>query len=128
MTSNPCDPTIEKHLKGHKDCITGISFHPETSQVATSSLDRTLMVFNNKSDNTRAYRFFGHKDAVLDVVYAPSGEVMASASKDRTVRIWVPKMKGGSLDFSAHNAAVRSLRFSPDGEKVRRIAYLFLSF
>lgn len=43
---------------------------------------------------------------------------MASASKDRSVRIWVPKVKGHSLDFKPHSSAVTSVQFSPNGKKV----------
>ena len=115
--STACDPSVERHFMGHKDTITGLCFHPDTTHIATSSLDRTLMVWNF-SNSVRAYKFSAHKDVVLDVDYAPSGEVLATASKDRSVRIWVPKIQGESLDFRAHTGSVRSVQFSPDGEKV----------
>jgi centriolar protein POC1 len=111
------DPVVEKHYKGHNGTITGISFHPETKRIVSSSIDKTLMVWQI-TDTTRAYRFHGHKDEVTDVSYAPSGEVFASASKDRTVRIWVPKVRGESLDFIPHQGTVRSVQFNPDGNKV----------
>lgn len=112
------DPVVEKHYKGHNGTITGLSFHPETKKLVSSSVDKTLMVWQI-ADSTRAYRFHAHKDEVLDVNYAPSGEVFASASKDRTVRIWVPKVRGESLDFIAHQGAVRSVQFNSDGSKVK---------
>ena len=111
------DPIVEKHYKGHNGAVTGLSFHPDTKKIVSSSTDKTCMVWQI-TDTTRAYRFHAHKDEVLDVNYAPSGEVFASASKDRTVRIWVPKIRGQSLDFTAHQGAVRSIQFNPDGDKV----------
>ena len=39
---------------------------------------------------------------------------MASGSRDRTIRLWVPNMKGESTVFNAHQAAVRSVEFSPE--------------
>lgn len=115
--SGTYDPSVERHFVGHKDQISGLCFHPETSHIGSSSLDRTLMVWNF-TDSVRAYKFSAHKDVVLDVDYAPSGEVIATASKDRSVRIWVPKIHGESLDFRAHSGAVRSVKFSSDGENV----------
>lgn len=112
-----CDPVVEKHYKGHKGTVTGLAFHPETKKLVSSSVDKTLMLWQI-ADSTRAFRYFAHKDEVLDVNYAPSGEVFASASKDRTVRIWVPKVRGESLDFVAHQGAVRSVQFDPDGNRV----------
>lgn len=117
MIETACDPVVEKHFKGHNGPITGLSFNPNSKQIVSSSIDKTLMVWHFAS-STRAYRFFAHRDTVLDVDYAPSGEVFASASKDRSVRIWVPKVRGESLDFIAHSGAVRSVRFNPDGDKV----------
>lgn len=117
MVETACDPTFERHFKGHKDEITALCFHPNTTQLVSSSLDKTLLVWN-LTESVRAYRFIAHKDSILDVCYAPSGEVIASASKDRSVRIWVPKVTGQSLDFRAHSSTVRSVQFSPDGEKV----------
>lgn len=121
LTSN-CDPTVERHFKGHKKTITNVTFHPDNLQVATCSLDKTFMVCNfNKT--MRANRFIAHKEAVYDVAYAPSGEVVATASKDRTIRVWVPTLKGESLDFQAHSSTVRSVQFSPDGEKVTLVLF-----
>ena len=122
--STACDPSVERHFMGHKDTITGLCFHPDNTHISSSSLDKTLMVWNF-SDSVRAYKFSAHKDVVLDVDYAPSGEVVATASKDRSVRIWVPKIQGESLDFRAHTGAVRSVQFSPDGEKVLFSYYLY---
>ncbi|CAL7937136.1 unnamed protein product [Xylocopa violacea] len=117
MIETACDPTIEKHFKGHENAITSLCFHPETTQLVSSSLDKSIILWNLK-ESVRAYKFFGHKDVIFEVTYAPSGEVIASASRDRSVRIWVPKVTGQCIDFKAHSGAVRSIQFSPDGEKL----------
>lgn len=117
MVETACDPTFERHFKGHKDGVTALSFHPNATQLVSSSLDKTLLVWN-LTESVRAYRFIAHNDSILDVCYAPSGEVIVSASRDRSVRIWVPKVTGQSIDFKAHSFAVRSVQFSPEGEKV----------
>ncbi|XP_076760756.1 proteome of centrioles 1 [Xylocopa sonorina] len=117
MIETACDPTIEKHFKGHENAITSLCFHPETAQLVSSSLDKSIILWNLK-ESVRAYKFLGHKDVIFEVTYAPSGEVIASASRDRSVRIWVPKVTGQCIDFKAHSGAVRSIQFSPDGEKL----------
>ncbi|XP_069156940.1 POC1 centriolar protein homolog A isoform X2 [Procambarus clarkii] len=43
---------------------------------------------------------------------------MASASRDRSVRLWIPNIRGDSTEFRAHNATVRSVQFSPDGQQL----------
>ena len=117
MIETPYDPTIERHFKGHDNDIASLCFHPETTQLVSGSLDKTIILWNLK-ESVRAYRFLGHRDAINDVTFAPSGEVIATASRDRSVRIWVPKVTGQCLDFKAHLGAVRSVQFSPDGEKL----------
>lgn len=117
MVETACDPTIERHLKGHKDAITGLHFHPTNNQLVSSSMDKTLMLWNF-TDSIRGYKLKAHKDSVLDVSYAPSGEIIASASRDRSIRVWIPRITGQSVDFKAHSGAVSSLHFCPNGERV----------
>lgn len=115
MEETVCEPTYDKHYIGHKNEVTALSFHPDTNQLISSSLDKTIIKWH--LDCKSAYKFFGHIDSVFDVCYAPNGELMASASKDRTVRIWVPKIKGNSSEIKSHSA-MRSVQFSPDGQNV----------
>lgn len=108
------DPALQRHFKGHKDAVTSVDFNPDTQQLATSSLDSFLMIWNFKP-LSKAFRFVGHKEGVTSVHFAPSGQLVASASRDKTVRVWVPNMKGESTLFKAHTAAVQSVNFSSDG-------------
>uniref|UniRef100_UPI00398F77CE POC1 centriolar protein homolog A-like isoform X3 n=1 Tax=Pristiophorus japonicus TaxID=55135 RepID=UPI00398F77CE len=108
------DPSLENNFKGHKDVVTSVDFNPNSKQLASTSLDKCLMIWNLKPQS-RAYRFAGHKDAVMCVQFSPSGHLVASASRDKTVRLWTPNVKGVSTAFTAHSATVRSVNFSSDG-------------
>ncbi|GFO01917.1 poc1 centriolar protein homolog a [Plakobranchus ocellatus] len=109
------DPSLERHFRGHRDVVTAVDFNPNMTQLASSSLDNNLMVWNFKA-KMRAYRFVGHKDAVCCVQFSPSGHLVASASRDKTVRLWIPSVKGESTVFRAHTGTVRSVDFSSDGQ------------
>jgi centriolar protein POC1 len=50
------------------------------------------------------------------VKFAPSGNQIASASKDETVRLWSNTADGSSYTLKAHNAAIRSVNYSNDGQ------------
>ncbi|KAJ1164128.1 hypothetical protein NDU88_004573 [Pleurodeles waltl] len=108
------DPALQRQFKGHRDAVTSVDFNPDTKQLATSSLDSFLMIWNFKP-LSKAFRFVGHKKGVTSVHFSPSGQLVASASRDKTVRVWVPNMKGKSTLFKAHTAAVQSVNFSSDG-------------
>lgn len=56
----PQDPTLERSFRGHKDVVTALSFKPSMSQLASASLDHSVMIWNFKPQ-LRAFRFVGHK-------------------------------------------------------------------
>lgn len=146
-------PIIDRSLCGHKDAITSVAFHPfpaflasstrrrkqttSMDQIATSSLDGTLNIWNYSNDrkDVRVYRFQGHEGPCHNVRYSPSGSLVASCSSDKTVRIWLPKaltnsesvvLRGHSapvkdVDFSSGQGQGRSLLLSCSDDKTLRI-------
>lgn len=83
------DPSLERTFRGHRNYITSTSFSPTMKQLASSSGDNTIMLWNFKPQ-LRAFRFIGHKGVVTNVQFSPQGDILASASKDKTVRLWTP--------------------------------------
>ncbi|RLM95385.1 hypothetical protein BBI17_006506 [Phytophthora kernoviae] len=57
------NPSLERTFRGHKSAVTGVNFHPNAQQVASSSLDGVVMVWNFKPQ-LRAFRFKGHAGPV----------------------------------------------------------------
>ncbi|XP_060800798.1 POC1 centriolar protein homolog A [Amyelois transitella] len=111
------EPSLEKQLKGHRNGITALFYSPNEQQIASSSLDNTVLLWDPRG-TMRSYRFQGHEEAVMDVTFSPSGKYMATASRDKTVRVWVPTVTGSTGMFKAHSQTVRSVQFSPDGSKI----------
>ncbi|KAI8906339.1 WD40-repeat-containing domain protein [Gorgonomyces haynaldii] len=111
------DPSLERSFRGHKDVITGLCFKPTMSQLASSSMDHSVMIWNFKPQ-LRAFRFVGHTAAVTGLDFASSGNLLASSSRDKTVRLWTPNVKGDVVVFKAHTSSVRSVQFSQDGEQL----------
>ncbi|KAJ3152331.1 POC1 centriolar protein A [Geranomyces michiganensis] len=108
------DPTLERSFRGHKDVVTALAFKPSMTQLASGSIDHSVMVWNFKPQ-LRAFRFVGHKGPVTCVDFSPSGALLASSSRDKTVRLWTPNVKGDVTVFKAHTSAVRCVQFSHDG-------------
>ncbi|XP_061139248.1 POC1 centriolar protein homolog B [Syngnathus typhle] len=117
MASVLDDPSMERLLKGHKDSVTCVHFNPNSKLLASSSRDKSLMIWN-LSAKGRSLRFINHQDAVTAVQFCPVGNLVATSSKDKTVRLWKPSLKGESTVFKAHTAAVRSVGFSHDGVRL----------
>jgi centriolar protein POC1 len=49
------DPTLERHFRGHRDSVTALAFNPALKQLASSSLDSSIMVWNLRQ-TIRAFR------------------------------------------------------------------------
>lgn len=71
--------------------MTSVSFKPNMTQLASGSMDHSVMIWNFKPQ-LRAFRFVGHKAQVTSVDFSPSGDLLASSSKDKTVRLWTPSV------------------------------------
>lgn len=115
---NSDDPSLEHNFRGHKSTVTGLSFSSDNKQLASSSHDHSVVIWNLFSNSSRCYNFTGHTDVVTSVDFSPNAQLLASASQDRTVRLWVPTIRGKCMEFRAHSASVRTVSFSPDGTKV----------
>ncbi|XP_045533888.1 POC1 centriolar protein homolog A [Papilio machaon] len=115
--SSTLKPTLEKQLKGHHGGITALFYNPNDTQIASSSMDHSVLLWD-LSRPMRSYRFQGHEEAVMDVTFSPRGKYMASASRDKTVRLWVPTVTGSTGVFKAHSQTVRSVQFNPDGSRI----------
>jgi len=109
------DPILKRSFRGHKDSVTSVSFNPNLKQVASGSLDNTVVVWNFKPQQ-RPFKFVGHKGAIHDVTFSPNGNLIASGSKDETVRLWHNSVEGHSSTIKAHSAGVRSVNFSCDAK------------
>lgn len=55
----PSDPTLERTFRGHRGAINSLAFSTDMRQLASGSLDHTVMVWNFRPQ-LRAYRYIGH--------------------------------------------------------------------
>ncbi|KIJ58371.1 hypothetical protein HYDPIDRAFT_119616 [Hydnomerulius pinastri MD-312] len=102
-------------LIGHTDTIRALSFSHNGTQLASGSADHTIRIWNTSSGDTLGESWEAHSDYATSVAYSPDDKVIATAGLDGVVRIWDVATRVKIVEITDHPAAVRCVRFSPDG-------------
>merc|ERR1712100_63656 len=102
-------------LAGHRSPVTAVAFHPKYTQLASSSEDATVRVWDYESgEYERTLK--GHTNAVQDVVFSPAGDLLASCSADLSIKLWDADTWDCKRTLHGHDHNVSSLAFTPNGE------------
>lgn len=99
-------------LIGHTSSITDACFSPSGTSVASSSLDKTIRYWQNKSSLCLKH----HSGPVRSVCFSCDGELLLSSSDDATVKIWDTVNRKVLTSLQGHENWVRDARFSPDAK------------
>ncbi|KAJ9472226.1 putative WD repeat-containing protein [Diplonema papillatum] len=116
----PRDIPIVRTIKHHPGIVLAADFSPTGSEIASSSDDGNVYLFEAKSTRQKAV-LTGHSSKVYGVVFTPvgstsPGEFMASCSLDKTVRLWsVEKQQEGGV-LRGHTDNIFGVNFSCDGK------------
>ncbi|BAY37607.1 WD-40 repeat protein [Nostoc sp. NIES-2111] len=100
-------------FSGHTAAVMGVDISPDSSVIASASLDRTVKLW--RRDGKEIATLEGHQGGVRAVKFSPDGQKLASASEDGTIRLW---KRDGTLikTFAGHTASVWGVAFSRDGQ------------
>lgn len=82
----PREPEKMK-LTGHRARVTKVAFHPKYSQLATSSEDGSIKIWDYETGECE-YSLREHTGMVNYVSFHPLGEQLASCAKDMTIKLW----------------------------------------
>ena len=95
-----------------------MAFSPDGTELASTSADRTVRLWDTATGKQIGQPLIGHTDAALGVAFSPDGTKLASASADGTVRLW-DTATGAPLGqpLIGHAYRVWGVAFSPDGTK-----------
>ena len=101
--------TYERYLV-HTDFVTKVEYVPELQSVLSSSLDKSLVMFDCVT-NTFKKRFYstsaGHVSGILTFVWLPSLRIIVSSGVDRFFVYWNPYTGKVVHRMVGHNAPVR---------------------
>jgi len=108
------NPALLRTFTGHTSGVTSVAVAPDSSWLATGSLDKTVRTWNPVTGQQRTV-LTGHTEAVTAVAISPDGTWLATASSDLTVRIWNPATGQQRTVLTGHRDAVTSVAVAPDG-------------
>jgi WD40 repeat protein/mono/diheme cytochrome c family protein len=104
-------------LKDHIDAVYALAFTPDGSRLISASADRAVKVWD-PATGQRLYSMSEPLDGLNAVAVSPSGKLVAAGGLDKTIRTWSLGGKNATMVDSliAHEDAILSIAFSPDGE------------
>ncbi len=104
------DGMLVNVIKDHGGGVNCITFSPRGDQIAMSSDDSSVCVFEFPSGKL-LHRFFGHQEgAIWHVAWSPSGDSLASVGNDGTIRVWDPQHGSSRLHLNLPESRSRASR------------------
>uniref|UniRef100_A0A3Q4G7T0 Sperm-associated antigen 16 protein-like n=1 Tax=Neolamprologus brichardi TaxID=32507 RepID=A0A3Q4G7T0_NEOBR len=98
--------------EGHSDWLSGCSFHPDGSKLATTSGDTTVRLWDF-SRGCCVLMLSGHAQPTWACSFHSCGHFLASCSADRTAKLWDLNSQRCRLTLRQHTASVNSVCFLP---------------
>jgi WD40 repeat protein/DNA-binding SARP family transcriptional activator len=79
--------TVRRRLSGHRGFVHGVRFSHDGRLLATSSLDRTVIVWDVQSGR-RAHTLQADDAWVIGLGFSPDDDLLYTGGRDRAVRTW----------------------------------------
>lgn len=82
----PREPEKSK-LMGHRARVTKIAFHPIYTQIASSSEDAAIKIWDYETGECEQ-TLRDHTGMINYIAFNPSGKGLASCARDMTIKLW----------------------------------------
>eukprot|EP01133_Synstelium_polycarpum_P005272 gene5272-6110_t len=108
-------------LAGHTRAILSVTFSPDGSLIASTSEDRTIMVWS-VDRRVLAYKIDNaHTDTINCVAFSPDGQRILSASDDFSCKLWNAQGKEVAR-LSGNTNTVKHATYSPNGKYIATVS------
>jgi centriolar protein POC1 len=99
----------------HESGVNSVKFHPDGTCVASGSQDRTIKIWDIRSQRLIQH-YDAHSGDVTEIGFHPNGRYLLSSSNDSTLKIW--DLRQGHILYTlyGHEGASTSAAFSPCGD------------
>jgi WD40 repeat protein len=109
---------IKQFLNKHTGDVRSIAFHPQGKWLASSGLDKQIVLWHQKADSDKYVMLLEWQtsERINAVAISPDGDLIATAGYNREVTLWrsagqeVRVLSGPTKRIAQH-----SIMFSPDG-------------
>ncbi|KAI6250111.1 U5 small nuclear ribonucleoprotein [Erysiphe necator] len=109
-------PVIQ--LSGHTGEVFCGKFDPNGANIASGSMDRTIMLWRTFGDCENYGTLTGHKGAILDLQWSRDARVLFSASADMHLASWDLSTGIRIRRYIGHDEIVNSMDISKRGEEL----------
>uniref|UniRef100_A0A453MMM5 Uncharacterized protein n=1 Tax=Aegilops tauschii subsp. strangulata TaxID=200361 RepID=A0A453MMM5_AEGTS len=107
----------------HTNFITDIRFRPNSTQLATSSSDGTVRLWNAAERNGALQNFLGHSSHVTSVDFHPKlTEILCSCDDNGEIRFWTVGQNAASRVSRVKQGGTGRVRFQPRIGKLLAVA------
>ncbi|HYK83815.1 MAG TPA: serine/threonine-protein kinase [Ktedonobacteraceae bacterium] len=114
VVSKPIGTTLVTYRK-HTFWVEAVHWSPDGIQVASSSSDGSVQVWNAMTGNqNRAYKTVG----ASAIAWSPDGKRFAAGGIDYKVHIWDAALQYEVIPYINHLDRIRALSWSPDGRYI----------
>ena len=96
----------------HTASVTAVAFSPDGQQLASSSFDQTIKVWEICTGRC-IFTLQGHTNSVWAIAFSPDGQQLASGSFDWTIRVWNITTGRCTHTLRGHTAPVTSISYQP---------------
>ena len=110
---NGADNKLITQQLAHSGAVTGVSVHPQNTQLLTGGADGLVKLWALPPVPTRTLT---HPDAVNVAVVSADGKKLYTGSKDKIVRTWDLAKNVVEKQYAGHTGPVTAVAISPNGK------------
>lgn len=105
---------VDNTITGHDAAVTSVTFSPDSTTLASASVDGTVKLWNASSGEI-FHILLGHEAPISSISFSPDGSLLASASEDGMIKLWQASSGEIVKTLSGQQSGVSSVGFLADG-------------
>ena len=114
--------TVAKTSGNRAPVVTGVSLHPDSSEIAIVGDDHFISIYDQKTSRFTQH-LNKHKDWIRAALYSPAGDQLITAGNDRRVISWSTDTYENPTLIATHPEAIIQVAFNPAGTRLATVGF-----